>query len=1480
MDANTTAAVDILIRTSAGNVSADFNRALDRMKSDATKWAREMKGIFATVGGGMFGGGGTGKNDPAMQKAMQDIQQMQRQRFKMEADLSKQLAKESEVQRDNRVSAFKASMNQIEKEYVSAGQKAAEKAKSSNGIFSATFWGTLAGNIAANFMAKLAQIPSMIVDFVKDSFDKALNLDSQIKALAQFEGSVEKANDRVAKLIDVANKTPGLRFDSAVQGQLRLEAVGFQADKATSLLEGLAKVRVLSNTSQQDFDIMITELAKFSAGGEKVGIIFRELANHMPALIQLMTKEFGHLNEETVKKAGGPQQFLEKLIETMQKINPQFNSAGLAVENVSDAWDRLKISVGRILEQNPDVIAAIESVTNLLNKNTTALSKNENQAHKTADSWVSSFAKMTVSTVNFIDIVSQEYTNFSEMIGKMMNTIVQGVNFDVLAVMNGINKIVDGANLVLTVAAQIPGSPTFGSQYQFPTFKGASDTDVQGALTGAMDARSQWWKSVFKHNEGYDRANQRWQDFATNRAAVTNQPQGDNPFLGLKNPGNTEDLEGDAAKKAKKIFEPSGDAKTLIEAAARLGIKPLDLATIIAYETKGTFSPTIKGGAGDAYTGLVQFGPEEYSKYHVGQNLTFSSQLMNSVVPFLQDRFGQVGKQTAGASLADLYRTVLGGNPNVPLTAKDQHGTIAQHLLRMTGNARTQALTKFFGGAESNIKTSIGGIDINDFAEEERKLRATALVKRIGDTYRSDLTAQPAQLGTSVGLRPNLDQQYIARLKDSLNTEELITDTILQQRNADEEISTIVQHQIALLTKAQTQNAIDLEVARKRNTEQEAYVKLQQSYTEQVNERKDIERDLSVLEQQNSDAGFVTERRRNEAVSERFNLEKQITALQDEYSTVDVNQELRIQAALLKDIVDLRYKESDAIIARNKAILDIQEQTKYSASQADTKVLEFMASQKGVTEAMGDFKVGLIQSGYDVIDKGLDKILPKMGLLTNAVHDLLSSFIKLIVNKGFRALFGLDTPALSSGGARSGGGGGIGNMFTNFLFGGMNGSNLAGSSVSSGGGSLLSSAGAVVPSLSGFGGVGIGGGNIFGGPSTSGYGGGGGLGGLLGLGGGLSGIGSSDISLGGAPTSIGAGPFSIGMGGMQTLGGGARQLTGIRGLLSSKAFQTQLAGAMVGGSLGVGLGGQSIGGQVLGGVGGAIGGTLLTGLITSGSVSGATTGGIFGSTAGLFGLSGAATFGIGLAIAGGLMLASYLFGRSKRRAQEKKQVNQLSGDAMTQIQQLIDQVKTYKIDGASALQQGTAIRDQYSQQVAALKTGPGKRLAQEKLGQINALLDTLKQEGQKADMAQAAATALDEKVVPTFATGGVSMFTGMTSGAMPIVVHGNEAVINQSQIMALGGYRRLRDVGVPGINLSGAPDNYNSTVRRPTVNGVPTGGGNTPNITVVAVYDENAADDLIAKASPHGVAMKVRMGVHNGNDSGLMDTITQKLVDG
>ncbi len=193
---------------------------------------------------------------------------------------------------------------------------------------------------------------------------------------------------------------------------------------------------------------------------------------------------------------------------------------------------------------------------------------------------------------------------------------------------------------------------------------------------------------------------------------------------------NTSDdyLENYTKNKAKKTkfkkedFELSSEGKALVEAGNRLGISPLDLASIISYETGGTFSSKIKGGKGGNYTGLIQFGKPEAAKYDIKNNNTFEKQLLNAVVPFFKDRFASVGRSTQGASILDLYKTVNGGNPNVSSRASDGNGTIAQHVEKILRQHQPKALAKFFGGKESNIESDKIGSQIKKSLEDEKRL--------------------------------------------------------------------------------------------------------------------------------------------------------------------------------------------------------------------------------------------------------------------------------------------------------------------------------------------------------------------------------------------------------------------------------------------------------------------------------------------------------------------------------------------------------------------------------------------------------------------------------------------------------------------------------------------------------------------------------------------------------------------------------------
>lgn len=95
----------------------------------------------------------------------------------------------------------------------------------------------------------------------------------------------------------------------------------------------------------------------------------------------------------------------------------------------------------------------------------------------------------------------------------------------------------------------------------------------------------------------------------------------------------------------------------ITQAAQELGVSPEDLATVISYETGGTFNPGIRGGAGNRHIGLIQFGPTEQAMYGASQDQTPGEQL-KAVVKYLKHRGFQ-----PGMDVLDLYSTINAGRP-------------------------------------------------------------------------------------------------------------------------------------------------------------------------------------------------------------------------------------------------------------------------------------------------------------------------------------------------------------------------------------------------------------------------------------------------------------------------------------------------------------------------------------------------------------------------------------------------------------------------------------------------------------------------------------------------------------------------------------------------------------------------------------------------------------------------------------------------
>jgi hypothetical protein len=140
---------------------------------------------------------------------------------------------------------------------------------------------------------------------------------------------------------------------------------------------------------------------------------------------------------------------------------------------------------------------------------------------------------------------------------------------------------------------------------------------------------------------------------------------------------------------------PIEHTNALVEVAGQLGVSPVDLATIIGFETGGTYDPGIVGGEGGNYQGLIQFGGPERAAYGVVPGMSFEDQLRGPVRRFFEDRFARAGMSTQGATLEDLYTTVIAGNPGANRDAQDSFGTSARSGVAKMGPHREAAMRRF-----------------------------------------------------------------------------------------------------------------------------------------------------------------------------------------------------------------------------------------------------------------------------------------------------------------------------------------------------------------------------------------------------------------------------------------------------------------------------------------------------------------------------------------------------------------------------------------------------------------------------------------------------------------------------------------------------------------------------------------------------------------------------------------------------------------
>lgn len=149
-------------------------------------------------------------------------------------------------------------------------------------------------------------------------------------------------------------------------------------------------------------------------------------------------------------------------------------------------------------------------------------------------------------------------------------------------------------------------------------------------------------------------------------------------------------------------------AQGVRETASALGMDPTDLATIISYETGGTFNPTQRGPTTQwgQHRGLIQFGEPQARQYGVDWNNPESSQL--GADGAIARYFSQNGWKP-GMGLLDAYSIVNAGGPGLYNRSDANNGgapgTVADKVRNQMGGHRQNALRLLGSDPQATVST-------------------------------------------------------------------------------------------------------------------------------------------------------------------------------------------------------------------------------------------------------------------------------------------------------------------------------------------------------------------------------------------------------------------------------------------------------------------------------------------------------------------------------------------------------------------------------------------------------------------------------------------------------------------------------------------------------------------------------------------------------------------------------------------------------
>ncbi|MEM9991353.1 MAG: tape measure protein, partial [Bacteroidota bacterium] len=165
---------------------------------------------------------------------------------------------------------------------------------------------------------------------------------------------------------------PGLEFEQALKGSVRLQSVGFSAQGARETLASFGNALSLAGGRASDLDGVTLALTQIISKGKISAEEINQLAERVPQVRRAISNVFGTSDSEALQKLGvGVEEFVQKTTTELAKLPQAQSGIRNTLENIAQGTRQALAGLGTEIAKAFDLqgageklVGAIEGITN------------------------------------------------------------------------------------------------------------------------------------------------------------------------------------------------------------------------------------------------------------------------------------------------------------------------------------------------------------------------------------------------------------------------------------------------------------------------------------------------------------------------------------------------------------------------------------------------------------------------------------------------------------------------------------------------------------------------------------------------------------------------------------------------------------------------------------------------------------------------------------------------------------------------------------------------------------------------------------------------------------------------------------------------------------------------------------------------------------------------------------------------------------